>query len=317
PGAAPARPRVRRLPRRPRGPGDQAAGAGPGRRARDRVRGGRPGGRAWRARAGPEIVRGMSSDGGEAAVPTERRDRVLLVTLNRPDQRNAVNAAMAHGIAAALDELDADQGLSIGVLTGAGKGFCSGMDLKAFVAGESPVVEGRGFAGITQRAAAKPLIAAVEGFAVAGGLEVALSCDLIVAGRGARLGIPEVKRSLVAAGGGLLRLPRVLPRNIAMEMALTGDFILAERGFELGLVNRLAEPGGALEAALELAGTIAANGPLALAATKRILTESVDWPDAEFFARQEAIAAPVRGSEDAREGATAFAEKRPPVWKGR
>ena len=259
----------------------------------------------------------MSSDGGEAAVLTERRDRVLLVTLNRPDQRNAVNAAVAHGIAAALDELDADQGLSIGVLTGAGKGFCSGMDLKAFVAGESPVVEGRGFAGITQRAAAKPLIAAVEGFAVAGGLEVALSCDLIVAGRGARLGIPEVKRSLVAAGGGLLRLPRVLPRNIAMEMALTGDFILAERAAELGLVNRLAEPGAALEAALELAGTIAANGPLALAATKRILSESVDWPDAEFFARQEAIAAPVRGSEDAREGATAFAEKRAPVWKGR
>ena len=240
----------------------------------------------------------MSTDGSDAAVLTERRDRVLLVTLNRPDQRNAVNEAMADGIAAALDELDADAGLSIGVITGAGKGFCSGMDLKAFVAGESPVVEGRGFAGITQRASAKPLIAAIEGFAVAGGLEVALSCDLIVAARGARLGIPEVKRSLVAAGGGLLRLPRVLPRNIAMEMALTGDPILAERAAELGLVNRLAEPGGALDAALELAEAIAANGPLALAATKRILTDSVDWPDAEFFARQEEIAglgASVRG----------------------
>jgi enoyl-CoA hydratase len=259
----------------------------------------------------------MSDAEAEPAVLTERRDRVLLVTLNRPDQRNAINAAVARGIAAALDELDADAGLSIGVITGAGKGFCSGMDLKAFVAGESPVVEGRGFAGITQRAAAKPLIAAIEGFAVAGGLEVALACDLIVAGRGARLGIPEVKRSLVAAGGGLLRLPRMLPRNIAMEMALTGDFILAERAAELGLVNRLAEPGGALDTALELAGTIAANGPLALAATKRILTESVDWPDAEFFARQEALAAPVRDSEDAREGATAFAEKRAPEWKGR
>ena len=259
----------------------------------------------------------MSDAGTEQAVLTERRDRVLLITLNRPDQRNAINAAVARGIAAALDELDADAGLSTGVITGAGKGFCSGMDLKAFVAGESPVVAGRGFAGITQRAAAKPLIAAVEGFAVAGGLEVALACDLIVAARGARLGIPEVKRSLVAAGGGLLRLPRMLPRNIAMEMALTGDFILAERATELGLVNRLAEPGGALDAALDLAGTIAANAPLALAATKRILTEAADWPDAEFFARQEEIAVPVRDSEDAREGATAFAEKRVPEWKGR
>jgi enoyl-CoA hydratase len=253
----------------------------------------------------------------DQAVLTERRERILVITLNRPDQRNAVNAAVANGIAAALDELDGDAALSIGVITGAGKGFCSGMDLKAFVAGESPVVEGRGFAGITRRASAKPLIAAVEGFAVAGGLEVALSCDLIVASHGARLGIPEVKRSLVAAGGGLLRLPRMLPRNVAMEMALTGDFIDAERGHALGLVNRLAEPGRALDAALELAETIADNGPLALAATKRILVESVDWPDAEFFSRQEAIAAPVRDSQDAREGATAFAEKRPPVWKGR
>jgi enoyl-CoA hydratase len=258
----------------------------------------------------------MTDAGAAPAVLTERRERILLVTLNRPDQRNAVNAAVAHGIAAALDELDADAELSIGVITGAGKGFCSGMDLKAFVAGENPTIPGRGFAGITRRAADKPLIAAIEGFAVAGGLEVALACDLIVAARGARLGIPEVKRSLVAAGGGLLRLPRMLPRNVAMEMALTGDPLPAERAHELGLVNRLAEPGGALDSALELAATIAANGPLALAATKRILTDSVDWPDAEFFDRQEAIAAPVRSSADAREGATAFAEKRAPVWKG-
>jgi enoyl-CoA hydratase len=252
-----------------------------------------------------------------AAVLTERRDRVLVITLNRPDQRNAVNAAVAQGIAAALDELDATPELSIGVMTGAGKGFCAGMDLKAFVAGEKSYVDDRGFAGITRRASVKPLIAAVEGFAVAGGLEVALACDLIVAARGAKLGIPEVKRSLVAAGGGLLRLPRVLPRNIAMELALTGDPLLAERGFELGLVNRLAEPGGALDAALELAEQIAQNGPLALAASKRILTEAVDWPEAEFFERQGEIAGPVMGSEDAREGATAFAEKRAPVWKGR
>jgi enoyl-CoA hydratase len=251
------------------------------------------------------------------AVLTERRDRVLVITINRPDQRNAVNAAVARGMAAALEELDADGDLSIGVITGAGKGFCAGMDLKAFVTGESPYVGDRGFAGITQRSSAKPLIAAIEGFALAGGLEVALSCDLIVAARGARLGIPEVKRSLVAAGGGLLRLPRVLPRNVAMELALTGDPILAERGHELGLVNRMAEPGAALDDALALAEAIAQNGPLALAASKRILTESVDWPEAEFFQRQGEITGPVIGSEDAREGATAFAEKRAPVWKGR
>jgi enoyl-CoA hydratase len=253
----------------------------------------------------------------EPAVLSERRERVLLITINRPEQRNAVNAAVAAGIAAALDELDADPDLSVGVLTGAGKGFCAGMDLKAFVAGERPHTEERGFAGIVQRPADKPLIAAVEGFAVAGGLEVALACDLIVASRGARLGVPEVKRSLVAAGGALLRLPRTLPRNLAMELALTGDPIDAERAYELGLVNRLAEPGEALAAALELADAIAVNGPLALAATKRVMVESAEWSDSEFFERQSEIIDPVMRSEDAREGATAFAEKRPPVWKGR
>jgi len=259
----------------------------------------------------------VSGEHDPTPVLRERRGRILLITINRPDQRNAVNAAVAQGIAAALDELDADAALSVGVLTGADKGFCAGMDLKAFVAGERPHVEGRGFAGITQRSAEKPLIAAIEGFAVAGGLEVALACDLIVAARGARLGVPEVKRSLVAAGGALLRLPRALPRNVANELALTGDPIEAERAHELGLVNRLAEPGQALGAALELAETIAANGPLALAATKRILVEAVDWPDSEFFARQGPIYEPVFNSEDAREGATAFAERRDPVWKGR
>ncbi len=253
----------------------------------------------------------------QSPVLTERRDRVLLITINRPDQRNAVNAAVAAGIAAALDTLDGDAALSVGVLTGAGKGFCSGMDLKAFVAGDRPHAEGRGFAGIVQRPPSKPLIAAVEGFALAGGLEVALACDLIVAARGARLGIPEVKRSLVAAGGALLRLPRALPRNLAMELALTGDPIEAERGYELGLVNRLTEPGAALDEALALAEAIAANGPLALAATKRVMVDSVDWPDTEFFKRQDEIVRPVMTSEDAREGATAFAEKRAPVWTGR
>ncbi|MGH2873046.1 MAG: crotonase/enoyl-CoA hydratase family protein [Solirubrobacteraceae bacterium] len=246
----------------------------------------------------------------------DRRGNVLVITINRPEQRNAVNAAVAQGIGAALDELDADGGLAVGVLTGAGRGFCAGMDLKAFVAGESAWAGDRGFAGITQRGAAKPLIAAVEGFAVAGGLELALACDLIVAARGAKLGIPEVKRSLVAAGGALLRLPRVLPRTLAMELALTGDLIESDRAHALGVVNRLAEPGGALEAALELAAAIAVNGPLALAATKRILTASVDWPESEFFARQDEISRPVYQSADAREGSLAFAEKRAPVWTG-
>jgi enoyl-CoA hydratase len=253
----------------------------------------------------------------QPAVLTERRERVLLITINRPDQRNAVNAAVARGIADAMDELDGDDELTLGILTGAGKGFCAGMDLKAFVTGERPYADDRGFAGITQRAAAKPLIAAIEGFAVAGGLEVALSCDLIVAARGAKLGVPEVKRSLVAAAGALLRLPRVLPRNVAMELVLTGDPITAERGYELGLVNRLAEPGEAVQTAIELAGQISPNAPLALAASKRILTEAVDWPDSEFWHRQGEIVGPVMTSEDAREGATAFAEKRAPVWKGR
>ena len=179
-------------------------------------------------------------------VLTERRDGVLLITLNRPEARNAVNLALAEGVAGALDELDADGDLAVGVITGAGAGFCAGMDLKAFVTGERPWVGDRGFAGIVQRAARKPLIAAIEGFAVAGGLEVALACDLIVAAREAKLGIPEVKRSLVAAGGALMRLPRRVPYGIAMELALTGDTITAERGYELGLVNRLAEPGGAV-----------------------------------------------------------------------
>ena len=260
----------------------------------------------------------MTTDTEQAApVLVERDGRIQIITLNRPDARNAVNRALAEGIAAGLDELDADDGLSVGVLTGAGGGFCAGMDLKAFVKGETPYVGDRGFAGIAQRSSRKPLIAAVEGFAVAGGLEVALACDLIVAGRSAKLGVPEVKRSLVAAGGALLRLPRRIPEGAAMELALTGDPITAERGYELGLVNRLADDGGALEAALDLARTIAKNGPLALAATKKVMQERHTWPEEEFWQRQGEITGPVFTSEDAKEGATAFAEKRDPEWKGR
>lgn len=251
------------------------------------------------------------------AVLTERRGNVLLITLNRPEVRNAVNGALAAGVAGALDELDADEALSVGILTGAGGFFCAGMDLGAFVKGESPWFGDRGFAGIAQRAARKPLIAAIEGFAVAGGMEIALACDLIVAARGAKLGIPEAKRSLVAAGGALLRLPKRMPYNVVMELALTGDLQPAERFHEFGVVNRLAEPGSAVDAALELAAAVAANGPLALVASKQILQEQFDWSTADMWEKQAAISGPVFSSEDAKEGASAFKEKRDPVWRGR
>jgi enoyl-CoA hydratase len=251
-----------------------------------------------------------------AAVTTERRDDVLLITIDRPEVRNAVNAAVAQGIAQALDELDADADLSVGILTGAGGFFCAGMDLGAFMRGESPYFGDRGFAGIAQRASRKPLIAAIEGFAVAGGMEVALACDLLVAARGARLGIPEVKRSLVAAGGALLRLPRRMPYHLVMELALTGEPQPAERFHQFGVVNRLADPGAAVDVALELAAVLAANGPLALTASKRILQEQSDWSSAEMWDRQRAISGPVFASQDAKEGATAFKEKRAPVWRG-
>lgn len=250
-------------------------------------------------------------------VLTERRGRVLVITLNRPEAKNAVDAAMARGVAAALDELDGDADLSVGVLTGAGGTFCAGMDLKAFLRGEAPIVEGRGFGGIVEAPPRKPLIAAVEGFAVAGGTEIALSADMIVAAAGARFGLPEVKRGLVALGGGLLRLPRRIPAGIAMELALTGEDLGAERAHGLGLVNHLAEDGGALAAALELAEKIAANGPLAVAATKQIVAQAGEWSADEAFAKQLEIAGPVFASEDAQEGPRAFAEKRAPVWKGR
>jgi enoyl-CoA hydratase len=254
---------------------------------------------------------------GQEEVLTERRGRVLLITLNRPEARNAVNMALAQRLAGALDELDQDDALSVGVLTGAGKGFSAGMDLKAFATGERPWVGDRGFAGIVERGPLKPLIAAIEGFAVAGGLEIALACDLIVAAQGAKLGIPEVKRSLVAAGGALFRLPRRIPYYVAMQMALTGEPIAAERAAELGLVNRLVSRGSAVEVALVLADELAANAPLALIASKRILEAQWDWPSEEAFVRQRAISEPVFASEDAREGAAAFAERRAPVWRGR
>jgi enoyl-CoA hydratase len=241
---------------------------------------------------------------------------VAVVTINRPRARNAVNGAVAQGVAAALDEFDERKDVSAIVITGAGGTFCAGMDLKGFLTGENPMAGGRGFGGITQKPPAKPVIAAVEGYALAGGCEIALACDMIVASSEAKFGIPEVKRSLVAGAGGLLRLPKRIPYHIAMEMALTGDHYPAARMAELGLVNRLTEPGEALAAAKELALRIAENGPLALLATKRVIVESADWPSDEAFEKQGEIINPVFGSKDAAEGATAFAEKRKPVWKG-
>ncbi|MFC9973818.1 crotonase/enoyl-CoA hydratase family protein [Spirillospora sp. NPDC127200] len=250
------------------------------------------------------------------AVLTEEDGAVLVVTINRPQAKNAVNGEVAQGIAKAIEELDSRKDLSIGVLTGAGGTFCAGMDLKGFLTGDNPIVEGRGFAGIVERPAAKPLIAAVEGYALAGGCEVALACDMVVAAKDAQFGLPEPKRGLVAAGGGLLRLPQRIPYHIAMEMALTGDKYSAERMAELGFVNRLTETGGALAAAKELALKVAENAPLALAATKKIIVESADWTDEEAWKKQGEIVMPVFGSKDAMEGPAAFAEKRKPVWKG-
>ncbi|MGY1637640.1 crotonase/enoyl-CoA hydratase family protein [Geodermatophilus sp. SYSU D00742] len=250
-------------------------------------------------------------------VLVERRDGVQVITINRPEAKNALTRAVAEAVAAAVDELDASDELRVGVLTGAGGSFSAGMDLKAFLRGETPAIEGRGLCGITQTPPRKPFIAAVEGWALAGGFELVLACDLVVAAEDARFGVPEVRRALVAAAGGALLLPRRVPANVAMEMLLTGDPLSARRAAEVGLVNRLTPTGGALDGALELAAGIAANGPLALAVTKQIARSSADWTTAEGWARQAELLEPVFTSEDAREGATAFAEKRAPVWRGR
>jgi enoyl-CoA hydratase len=250
------------------------------------------------------------------AVITEVTDGIAVITINRPEARNAVNGEVARGIAAAVDEFDARGDVRVLVLTGAGGTFCAGMDLKGFLAGDAPVVAGRGFAGITERPPGKPVIAAVEGYALAGGFEIVLSCDLVVAGESARFGLPEVRRGLVAGAGGLLRLPRRIPYHLAMEIVLTGEHVPARRLAEAGLVNRLVPAGEALAAAAELAGRVAQGAPLALAASKRVIVESADWDSGESFTRQGEIIGPVFASADAMEGAVAFAEKRAPAWRG-
>ena len=251
------------------------------------------------------------------AVLTEQRGDVLVITINRPESRNAVNGAVAEGVADALDRLDSDDALRVGVLTGAGGTFCSGMDLKAFLSGEVPIIEGRGLAGLTEAPPRKPLVAAVEGYALAGGFELLLACDLVVVARDARLGVPEVKRGLVAAAGAAILLPERVGLARAMELLLTGEPIEPERALDWGLVNRVVEPGEALEAALELAAAVAANGPLAVAVSKQVGRSARDWSSEEMWQRQTDLVLPVLTSADAQEGAAAFAEKRAPVWQGR
>ncbi|MFI8771144.1 crotonase/enoyl-CoA hydratase family protein [Gordonia sp. NPDC062954] len=252
-----------------------------------------------------------------SSVTTEFADGVAVITINRPEAKNAVNLDVAEGIAAAVEELDARDDLTVGILTGAGGTFCAGMDLKGFTRGERPFVSGRGFGGLVEAPPSKPLIAAVEGWALAGGCELALSADLIVAARDARFGLPEVKRGLVAAAGGLLRLPKILPYQLAMEIALTGEPLSAARAHEFGLVNRLTEPGDALAGARQLAATVAANGPMAVRATKQVLSMAIRYTDGDLITEQRRHIDPVFASQDAQEGALAFAEKRAPRWTGK
>jgi enoyl-CoA hydratase len=243
-------------------------------------------------------------------------DGIAIITINRPQARNAVNGEVARGLAAAVDEFDGRPDVRVMILTGEGGYFSAGMDLKGFLTGDLPVVPGRGFGGIAERPPAKPLIAAVEGYALAGGFELALSCDLIVASEEAKFGLPEVSRGLAAGAGGLLRLPRRIPYHLAMEVALTGEHFPATRLWAAGLINVLVPAGQALTGAVELAAKVARNAPLAVSASKQVIVESADWDTTEAFARQRSIIDPIFTSADAREGAMAFAERRAPVWKG-
>lgn len=250
-------------------------------------------------------------------VLADRQDGVLTITINRPGQKNAVNRETALQLAAALDQLDADPTLAVGVLTGAGGTFSAGMDLKAFANGQTPILPGRGFGGLTRAVVRKPLIAAVEGWALGGGFEMALACDLIVAADTAKFGLTEVKRGLIAGEGGVIRLPRRLPYHVAMRVLLTGEPISAVDADKYGLLSELTVAGGALAAAQELARHITVNAPLALAKVKDVLRVTQGLNDADAFERQSEDAHSLLTTEDAHEGALAFAEKRAPVWRGR
>lgn len=255
----------------------------------------------------------MSDTTQQEAVLTERRGRVMIITMNRPDARNAINSALADGVWNAVQELNADPNLTAGVLTGAGGFFCSGMDLKAFAKGEKMDAMGK----FIRAGCDKPLIAAIEGFAIAGGCELALSCDLLIAAKGAKIGIREVKVGLFAAGGGVFRLPSMLGYSKAMEMAITGDPILAEDAHEAGMICQLTEIGGAVEAAIAMAERVAKNAPLAVAASKKLVRAAAQGYDEEtLWKMQEPLVKSVFTSNDAKEGPKAFAEKREPNWTG-
>ncbi|MGW5480855.1 crotonase/enoyl-CoA hydratase family protein [Streptomyces sp. NPDC004008] len=250
-------------------------------------------------------------------VRTHPAGTTLLITIDRPQARNSVNAEVATLLAKALDELETDPGLRAGVLTGADGTFSAGMDLKAALRGESPNIPGRGFGGVTEAERTKPLIAAVEGWAMGGGFELALACDLIVAAEDAHFGLPEVKRGLIAAGGGVIRLPRRIPYHLAMEFLLTGEPVSGRRAGELGLANRVVSAGDAVNESLLLAEQLAANAPLALAAVKTVVRAADGAPEADAFAAQRAVMGQLMASTDVREGMTAFTERRTPQWTGR
>jgi enoyl-CoA hydratase len=252
----------------------------------------------------------------DSPVLLEVTGSVAVITINRPKQRNAIDLLTSVELAKALTELDARNDLTVGVLTGAGGNFSAGMDLKAFARGEKSYVNGRGFAGLVEAPPAKPLIAAIEGWALGGGFEIALACDMVVAGASAQFGLPEVRRGLVPRAGGALRLPRRIPYALAMEIILTGAPLDASRAERLGLVSQIAPDGDSLAVALELATIISGNAPLALVAAKRVVRESAGWPDEEAFERQRVIIDPVFVSEDALEGVRAFRQGRPPQWRG-
>jgi enoyl-CoA hydratase len=249
----------------------------------------------------------------------QARGKVALITINRPDARNAVNGAVAAGLQAAVERLEADADLWVGVIAGNGRAFSAGADLKEVAAGRAAALstERGGFAGITRLPRAKPLIAAVDGPALAGGCEIVLTCDMVVASTAASFGIPEVKRSLIAGAGGLFRLARALPRNVAMELALTGDPIGAERAYALGLVNSLCDPGGAVDAALALASRVAVNAPVAVQLSRSIVLDGTHASDDDAWRMTDTATRRVMETEDFAEGPRAFIEKREPVWAGR
>jgi enoyl-CoA hydratase len=250
----------------------------------------------------------------------DRQGHIEILTINRPEARNAINGAVSRAFSAAFDELEQDDECWVVIITGAGdKAFSAGMDLKAFAAGEAGDIMGAkgGFGGIAQREFSKPIIAAVNGSALAGGCEIMLSCDLVVAVEEARFGIPEVKRGLIAGAGGLVRLPKRIPPAIALELALTGDPIDAQRALQLGLINRVVPADKLMEEALALAGTIADNAPLAVRASKRVMKLAGELPDAQGWEINNAAVGEVFSSADAMEGPAAFAEKRAPNWTGK